>query len=443
MMHPLICLIKLHIMKRDYKPLPRTCVQFVEMYKNNEIFLDLSFQRQACWPLSSKVNYIEGLLKGDYPGAFLLASIKSNKNIPYDNYFTPLAEEGYEYVSLDGNNRTVCLAEFFNDEFEVTPPGSPSLAKYSTLSGTDRTKLNDLMMTIISYSGVVKKDLSEIFINHNESEALRHQELRNARLFAISKYVREYEESIRSKIPVFRADNRYRRNDEHILDFICYQDDPNEMINKKRRDSIWYKSKDELNFDTKYLEDTFRLFIPFSKALNLGTKSLAGAFKDFGILRGIMNNYGKVSKNTELQLVEYLAEARNNLITSESLHELANDDRTKVRYNTIVQNPAEPFHFAMRVEVLSKIVDNAIENSGVKFVTPRSKLTQDEGIRFDLFFNQDKKCPVTGKTIDDPRDGSLWHVDHITPLSEGGDDDINNMQLVCATYNLKKGSSAA
>lgn len=431
-------------MKRGYKSLENTtCSQFVEMYNNREIYLDLSFQRQACWPLSSKVNYIEGLLKGDYPGAFLLASIESNKDIPYDNYFTPLAKENFKYVSIDGNNRTTCLAEFFNDEFEVTPPGSPTLAKYSELSEDHRKVLNELQMTIISYLGVVKKDLSEIFINHNESEALRHQELRNARLFAISTYVREYEASIRSKIPVFRADNKYRKNDESILDFICYQEDPTEMINKKRRDSIWYKSKDELNFDTKYLEDTFRLFIPFSKALNLGTKSLAGAFKDFGILRGIMNEYGKVSKNTELQLVEYLAEARNNLITSDRLYQLANEDKTKVRYNTIVQNPAESFHYAMRVEVLSKIVANAIENSGVKFVTPRTKLTQDEGIRFNLFFDQDQKCPVTGKTIEDPRDGSLWHVDHIVPLSEGGDDDISNMQLVCATYNLKKGSSAA
>lgn len=31
------------------------------------------------------------------------------------------------------------------------------------------------------------------------------------------------------------------------------------------------------------------------------------------------------------------------------------------------------------------------------------------------------------------------HVDHITPRSRGGTDDMDNLQAMCQTHNLKKG----
>jgi len=31
------------------------------------------------------------------------------------------------------------------------------------------------------------------------------------------------------------------------------------------------------------------------------------------------------------------------------------------------------------------------------------------------------------------------HVDHIIPKAKGGTDDINNLQAMCSTHNLKKG----
>lgn len=42
------------------------------------------------------------------------------------------------------------------------------------------------------------------------------------------------------------------------------------------------------------------------------------------------------------------------------------------------------------------------------------------------------KCVVCGSPA--------THVDHIVPKAAGGSDELSNLQAMCATHNLKKGS---
>lgn len=433
---------------RAAKPkMERTIREFINLYNSKKIKLDLSFQRQACWKESSKRNFIEGLLKGDFLGAFLLAKIPNHQRDSYETYFDELQAEGFEYVSIDGNNRTVTISEFLDNKFAVNPPNSNSLVLYKDLDDKDKGKFDDKEnpILIVEYTGISQAECSEIFINHNESEKLRHQELRNARLYPISSYVRELEEKHRPKILPFDPANTYRTNDEFILDFICYQEDYTSITNKKRRDSVWQFSSDKLNLNTKYLEKSLKLAVQWLKECNGGRKTVKAVLRDFAIIRGILNNkgYGEIAPTEEANFIKKLAQARTSLYRSTGYITLDDSERTMMSYAMIAGRPVDQYAFKARIEELSKVVKNVIKANDFKFTTPRSKSTQDVEIRHSLWKFQNMLCVVTGEVILDFLDGDKWHVDHIVPLREGGLDDITNMRLINAKENLKKGSKAA
>lgn len=421
-----------------------TIRDFINLYNNQKIKLDLSFQRQACWKESAKRNFIEGLLKGDFSGAFLLAKIPNHQRDSYETYFDKLQEQGYDYVSIDGNNRTVAISEFIDDKFAVTPPNSNALVLYSSLDDEDK-KVFDNKILLVEYTGISQAECSEIFINHNESEKLRHQELRNARLYPVSTYVRELEEKYRSKILPFDPNNTYRTNDEFILDFICYQEDYNFITNKKRRDNIWEFSSDKLNFNTKYLEKSLKLAVEWLKECNGGRKTVKAVLRDFAIIRGILANkgYGEIAPSEESNFILKLAQARTRLYRTTNYITLDDPDNTKMSYAMIAGRPVDQYAFKARIKQLTKLVKSVIEVNSFKFATPRSKSTQDVEIRHSLWKSQNMLCAVTGEVIIDFLDGDNWHVDHIIPLREGGLDDITNMRLINAKENLRKGSKVA
>lgn len=51
-----------------------------------------------------------------------------------------------------------------------------------------------------------------------------------------------------------------------------------------------------------------------------------------------------------------------------------------------------------------------------------------------ILSDQNGKCAYCKKSL------KKWHVDHIQPLSKGGDNSRSNLQITCQTCNLKKGS---
>jgi hypothetical protein len=62
--------------------------------------------------------------------------------------------------------------------------------------------------------------------------------------------------------------------------------------------------------------------------------------------------------------------------------------------------------------------------------------------RYILWQRQEGKCLRTGKVIpqEDINNHELWAADHVIPYSLGGETSINNGELVCQKYNLKKGA---
>ena len=83
--------------------------------------------------------------------------------------------------------------------------------------------------------------------------------------------------------------------------------------------------------------------------------------------------------------------------------------------------------------IISKLDDDVI-------IQKDSKRSFNFKIRPQLWFNQRKKCAISGKVIplESIMDGNITHVDHIVPHAKGGETIIENAQLVFADENLNK-----
>lgn len=60
-------------------------------------------------------------------------------------------------------------------------------------------------------------------------------------------------------------------------------------------------------------------------------------------------------------------------------------------------------------------------------------------VEYEVYKINKGACRVCGKTVKE--DGVKIHIDHIKPVSKGGSNEVENLQLLCERHNLGKGNS--
>ena len=84
------------------------------LQKYNLIYLDDAFQSEERWTLKDKQEYMASVLEGRAVTSIILAHLSSivpalelayGKEHEDTVFFQNLLDEGYEYITIDGNNR--------------------------------------------------------------------------------------------------------------------------------------------------------------------------------------------------------------------------------------------------------------------------------------------------------------------------------------------------
>jgi hypothetical protein len=100
-------------------------------------------------------------------------------------------------------------------------------------------------------------------------------------------------------------------------------------------------------------------------------------------------------------------------------------------------------------ELLSKYKSGAIEWSVVEKLSSASQMPETDSsislvrkslsldLRFRILKRDNFKCVKCGNSPSNSHDVEL-HVDHITPFSKGGNNDMDNLQTLCSRCNLGK-----
>jgi hypothetical protein len=164
-------------------------------------FLDLSFQRDGGWSKKQKLLFLESTKNiGQILSPIYICDINEcYKNSPDEEtkiYFFNLLQDGWRYLSIDGNNRSVALVSYKD-----------------TIINDNWTLLsNTILVTKITM--IKKSDIPILFNYLNSGLKQTNQVMRNTYSYDLSSVVRE----ISSKYKSISLFSKYSgKNDEELV----------------------------------------------------------------------------------------------------------------------------------------------------------------------------------------------------------------------------------
>jgi len=98
----------------------------INKIENKKIFIDPRYQRRNSWNKENQLNFIDSIYKNMVSHSIILVNIGASYHIALQKnrhkdseYFKGLLDKGYEYISIDGNNRSQTITKYKNGEIKV------------------------------------------------------------------------------------------------------------------------------------------------------------------------------------------------------------------------------------------------------------------------------------------------------------------------------------
>ena len=267
-------------------PKNRTLQDVVKHYRDS--IAPEQFQRPECWKSADKKKYFTSILMNRLEGSFvfvdLTLAIHKLESFAPDNrackFFKEFKSQGYNYLTLDGNNRLKTLNQLFNDEWRI--PAGPywyvlddsvdhlflkTSTKFSDLPEVVRHLIEERQINISSYNQIDYQGLSEVFLNVNSGVAPNPQEKRNAFGTEWADYVREVRNGDLSFMELIHGQNYMRRLDcdQWIADALCIirnvSVDKVSGINQLTKNILY--TSDFIQNDADYYTSKFKLLASY------------------------------------------------------------------------------------------------------------------------------------------------------------------------------------
>ena len=435
---------------KEYK----LCSEKMSSFKD-KIGLDLSFQSEARWDDTQKSAYISSLITGMAPSKIIIANIDSCLETSTEDsldylYFNKWKNEGKDGISIDGNNRTITIFEYLNNEVSIQhgeynlPSGPVIIGDANDKFKTHPKALKEFIdgnvtISVCEYINASRSDLSDLFKNINDGVPLNPQELRNCILVPFADEIRNLVKQYAPTFKHIKKDNSRRAIDEQFVNLaVYYAYGASHGISKKDKDmaygdnsTTWYHYN---KGGKKAIEDTMRIVGKYSDA----------GFKDVSTLLNLFMAVTKLNKEkrkilNEEQFYKWFM-AKENARVADPRDLAITKEGEKRNYAGCNKSTSDVFLEA-RYNYIVKDLDNISSEIVTSLDTDRL-FTQTQ--RYQMWLQQEGKCPQTGKIIpeDEINNHELWHADHIVPYIQGGKTIVENGQLVDKGWNLKKGSKS-
>ena len=419
----------------------------------NKVGLDLSFNRLGCWEENQKESFVTSLVLGQAPSKIIVANIEEclalclEGTLDYE-YFSRWLQQGYKYIAIDGNNRTLTIDLFLQGKVSikhgiyVLPTGSVNIHSTNDNYKTFPKILKDyikenIMITVCEYVVATRIGLSRLFININDGERLNAQELRNAILVPFADSVRNTVIENYSSFKNIFKDNARLKIDEQVVLMAVYSTFGAEHgISKRDKDEAYLdNSAVWINFATqggeKVLIDTLKIVDKYATPAFKQSSTLLNFF----MVMIELSKQKRTIKDKKELMKWFLATEAERLANPEILVSKKNGELRNYASCCLVTGERE---LPARLSLIRKDMAKLTSDTVTELDPDRLFTTQQ---RFQMWKKQNGICPATGKVIsqDEINDHTLWNADHIIPWVLGGETTIENGQLVCASYNKSKG----
>ena len=391
----------------------------------NQVGLDPSFQRNACWSDANSKQYLKNIIVSQAPSLIVVANLEKclELSTPGEEdykYFKKWIDAGYKWLSIDGNNRTLALRNYLNGESSIAH-GEISIGKatFRITKSDDKMKThnpalkeyidNYCYVTVCEYIVRTRKEVSDLFIAINSGKALKPQEIRNA-------VVCDFADEIRAMSAKYLVGNKvFKNNMEYKFDELIAKlavlacsgiklGVGNTLLDAAYTDnsSVYqHFTSRSLKVDNgkKMVENILKLIKTY--APNKGFK-VGNVMNLFMILMELNDKNQKITD--EKKFFEWFISTENKRIdSSKVLTVTSRGPQTYANLNGGTQGGDLTHRWSVIVEDLKDCpyITAALVLDSERLFTP--------GQRYKMWENQGGICPVTGKTIPEKlNDYNLW-----------------------------------
>ena len=443
-----------------------TVKEFTDLKLDKSIKLEPSFQRGtddvSSWNDENKKHYIHSTLVGTATNFIHLVDVK--KAIDYNEggdpesyeYFKKLDKEGYIYLSIDGNNRSISLKDFRNNTFKmfqkeymlprVMIDVKSEYATYKTMDSRLRESFDETNINLIIYSNVTFKKCSELFRDVNRGKSLNDQQFRQSYICKTADFVREQRTKFLKSLQNFMTESEIRelKGDEFIAKMISYAFYGE--TDKKKLDKLYFEPKsghvETLRLFSKNNPSFLKTLNNFFKDILVGTNKLSpnSVFDYYKLLSKYENDNVKVDNRKEfyeLWLDTYCSLQSDN----DTLYSIKGEN-IETTFNDTIRKTQVAFSEFRQEEIRKRIESVAIEKGYLIQQGENKDREFTTFQKFKLWKKQDGKSTITKKDIPltEIYDHTKWQADHIKSWDQGGLTTIDNGQLIESSINASLGN---
>ena len=436
------------------------------------IYLDESFQvgtlDRSRWGTKEQIAYWISVIRGMARTALHWIDIKACyeywDELGTDNesrdYFKDLLDKGYEYISLDGNNRTITLFDvdanklkFPKGLYSLEEPPIPNIRVARPLTIHDKEfskhlkdKFYSREILITFYTNLSLSECGAMVRNINAGMPWNAHQMRQSRPSKLAEFIREmrkeYESSFEKSFS--EKDLIVLKVDEFLAKLLSYTAHDKHDFSKNALNTLYEEPAGVIStFLTKkhpWFKTNFKSFI---KAQGKYEFTSHNSLLD---LWAIISDY-KFKDNTKVQDMQKFVD-----VYFKQLTKLQADEKTYkspcstlvdsvFTYSGLLSKTLNKKVGVYRRNIIRNLIENELIDAGIitQQEDPKNRFFTKEQKR-QLHTNQGGICPATGKEIplEEMFDHTKWQADHIYPFDKGGLTTLDNGQLVCAKYNNEK-----
>ena len=414
--------------------------RIIEDIVNNKIYIDPNFQRRDAWTIEDRKEFIDSVYKNMVSNSIILVNvIASHQKAKFHNrhkeieYFGDLVDKGYEYVSIDGNNRSQTLVKYHKDELNIV---------YS--HDKDREiflRRKQLPLTV--YDSMTLEQMHELGIKINKGKPWNRQEQRNCLYSTISFVIREVSEKYSDISDKINQIKKSRMGDDELLVMLLYYQTYKRGGVQDSWDVMYERESGDVNTFTKVMMELGKTL----RSTNKKNIDKSFVYNLYTLLSYLRKN--SIFVNTE-KYDEFLTLFHEQeILRKNEKRAIYNANGIEKSWNDLCRLIAT--HIDVRLEKIVKDITPHLNGLTIQKDNKRNFSFYD---KVNLWQATNGKVRINGEVegkwykegeethkyinLIEALEGDKFVVDHVLPYKDGNKTVLENGEITTREYNLWK-----